>query len=197
MKVVGLTGGIGSGKTTVAKVFATLGVPVFYSDEAGRRVLDEDPLVIEHVTHLLGKDVYHHGKADRKRIADRVFNDPQALSALNAIIHPAVRRRMQQWMKGLEPTTAYVIKEAAILFESGAHEQCDFVIAVHADQDLRIDRLIKRDGVTPEDVLSRMQHQWSSERIEGMSDAIIDNTGEKSVIHQVMAIHASLLTQFQ
>ncbi len=134
MKVVGITGGIGSGKTTVARVFASMSIPVFNSDAEGRRVLDNDARVIEAVKQLLGEEVYlSDGKADRKAIASKVFADPAQLENLNAIIHPAVKRSTQAWVMSLPASTAYCLKEAAILFESGAASQCDQVIAVRAE----------------------------------------------------------------
>jgi dephospho-CoA kinase len=136
MKLIGLTGGIGSGKTTVAQIFKTLGVPVLNADEQGRWLLANDMGVIDAVKNLFGEEVYVNGQPDRQAIAGRVFKDADLLERLNAIIHPAVRRRSDEWANSLPTDTAYALREAAILFESGANEQCVEVIAVHAPMDV-------------------------------------------------------------
>jgi len=198
MKVVGITGGIGSGKTTVARVFASMSIPVFNSDAEGRRVLDNDARVIEAVKQLLGEEVYlSDGKADRKAIASKVFADPAQLENLNAIIHPAVKRSTQAWVMSLPASTTYCLKEAAILFESGAASQCDHVIAVRAEDAIRIQRIMERDGVSHAEVEVRMKNQWSQEKVTALSDYVVDNSGEQSLIQQVVSIHRLLTAQGQ
>jgi dephospho-CoA kinase len=193
MKVIGLTGGIGSGKSTVARVFESLGIPVFYADQCGREVLDADPEVRRKVIDLLGADSYRQSGANRKYIADRVFEDDGLLQSLNAIVHPAVGRAFVTWKNALLTTTDYCIREAAILFESGSHKDCDQVICVVTDDELRISRVIDRDRVSRAEVEARMAKQMPQAEKSERSDFVIDNSGNHSVIHQVMAIHANLM----
>ncbi|NQV53091.1 MAG: dephospho-CoA kinase [Flavobacteriales bacterium] len=198
MKVVGITGGIGSGKTTVAQVFASMSISVFNSDAQGRRVLDNDMAVIAAVKKLLGEEVYlPEGRADRKAIASKVFADPVLLESLNAIIHPAVKRSTEAWVMALPAGTAYCLKEAAILFESGAASQCDHLIAVRADDAIRIQRIMDRDGVSHAEVEARMKSQWAQEKVAALSDYVVDNSGERSLIQQVVRIHRLLSSQGQ
>ncbi|MEQ9186474.1 MAG: dephospho-CoA kinase [Cryomorphaceae bacterium] len=193
MKLVGLTGGIGSGKTTVATVFESLSIPVFNSDLAARALLAEDEKVVHSVINLLGADAYHpDGSPDRKRIAQLVFTDPPLLNALNAIIHPAVRQSTLQWIESLPDSVDYCIKEAAILFESGAAAQCDQVVVVTARTDVRIERIMARDDVSRGDVEERMNNQWPQEKIAGMADFCIENNPEQSLIQQVLDVHNAL-----
>ncbi len=192
MKLIGLTGGIGSGKTTVAQIFKTLGVPVLNADEQGRWLLANDMGVIDAVKNLFGEEVYVNGQPDRQAIAGRVFKDADLLERLNAIIHPAVRRRSDEWANSLPTDTAYALREAAILFESGANEQCVEVIAVHAPMDVRMQRILARDKSKEEEVKARMDKQWPQEKVMESSDHLIDNGGERSVIQQVLALHRTL-----
>lgn len=192
MKVVGLTGGIGSGKSTVAKVFESLSVPVFYADQFGRQVLDSDLEVKSAVIELLGATSYSGDKANRKFIAEKVFGNDALLEALNAIVHPAVGRAFVSWHKNLLSDTDYCIREAAILFESGTHKDCAKVICVVSDDDLRISRVMERDAVSRGEVEARMAKQMPQAEKAERSDFVIDNSGNRSVIQQVLTIHASL-----
>ena len=192
MKCIGLTGGIGSGKTTVSKVFAALGVPIFYADEAGRTVLDDDKEVRKAVTKLLGRSAYgEDGRANRKEIASMVFRHPESLEALSAIVHPAVGRAWERF-KSRNADADYVVKEVAILFESGSDKDMDAVIAVTAPEALRIERVMARDGSTAEEVQDRMNRQLSeAERVE-RSNHIILNDGSQPILPQVLDLDAQL-----
>lgn len=192
MKIIGLTGGIGSGKSTIAKVFESLHIPVFYADQAGREVLDFDQVVKNEVMELLGGQSYTNGKANRKQMAEKVFGIDDLLQSLNAIIHPAVKRAFFDWKKKLPSKTNYCIREAAILFESGSHADCDKVICVVAEDELRIRRVLDRDQVKRAEVESRMVKQMPQSEKASKSDFIIDNNGQQSVIQQVLKIHADL-----
>lgn len=194
MKTIGLTGGIGSGKSTVAKIFESLGIPVFNSDEEGRRLLAEDAEVQRAVVKLLGPDVSQNGNLDRAVIASKVFNDTALLEGLNAIIHPAVAQSTRRWLNSISPNTPYAIKEAAILFESGAAEQCDHVICVQAQDEVRIERIQRRDGAKEEEVRARMSNQWPQDRIAALSDFVIENSGQRSLIQQVLRVHGQLIS---
>ena len=192
MKCIGLTGGIGSGKTTVSKVFAALGVPVFYADDAGRAVLDDDPEVRKAVVKLLGRSAYgEDGRANRKEIASMVFRHPESLDALSAIVHPAVGRAWERF-KSRNAQADYVMKEAAILFESGSHKDMDAVVAVSAPEELRIQRVMARDGSTAEEVQDRMKRQLSEAERTERSDYIVLNDGSQPILQQVLDLDARL-----
>ena len=147
---VGITGGIGTGKTTVAKVFEVLGIPVYYADDAAKRIMNEDQLLKAQLLQLFGTETYIDGKLNRKYLSRLVFNDEEKLAQLNAIVHPATLADAGKWMQ--QQTTPYAIKEAALIFESGAQAQLDKVIGVFAPAPVRIQRVMKRDGVSREEV---------------------------------------------
>ena len=193
MRLIGLTGGIGSGKSTVAAIFRALGVPVLEADAQGRRVLAEDPQVIQAVKALLGAEVYPNNVPDRKRIAEMVFSDEALLEGLNAIIHPAVKRSTEAWLRGLPVSTAYAIKEAAILFESGSAEACDAVIMVSAPKSIRLERVAQRDGSKISEVEARMAKQWTDEQRAAKADFILHNTGDEALLPQVLKLHEQIL----
>ena len=193
IKAVGLTGGIGAGKSTVARVFSVLGVPVFSSDEAGRAVLGETE-TLEWITDRWPEVgiVAPDGTPDRAALARWVFGDPQKLTELNAYIHPRVRRKFQTWME--QQQVPYVLNEAAILFETGSYRQFDANCLVTAPEDLRVERVMQRDGVEKDAILQRMRHQWPEEKKQALADFEIVNDGNQSVIRQVLAIHQVLLS---
>lgn len=188
---VGLTGGIGSGKSVVARMFSVLGVPVFSSDEAGREVLQRDAEVRAQVIEAFGAAIYPAGVLDRKALAQVVFNDPAALKKLNGIVHPAVRKAFARWAEAQD--APYVINEAAILVESGGHAALDHLIAVSAPEAERIARVMKRDGVTADEVRARMRNQLGEEERLVHAGSVISNDGRTLVIPQVLAVHERLL----
>jgi len=189
---VGLTGGIGSGKTTVARVFRTLGIPVFEADAEGRRIMQEDAAVIKAVTERFGTSVVRNGAIDRATLASIVFKDPSALKDLNAIIHPAVRTGFLRW--AAEQNAPYVIMEAAVMAENGGHRTMDQVIVVTAPAELRIQRVMARDGVGRDAVDARMANQvGDAERLK-LADHVIHNDDQQLVIPQILAVHQALLT---
>lgn len=187
---VGITGGIGSGKTTVCRLFSMLGIPDFNADEESKKILDSDNDVVTRVKKLLG-DVYKNGIADRKKIASIVFSDKQKLERLNAILHPAVIQAFEKWTTQ-QKKVPYVLKEAALIFEASSHTGLDKVIVVTAPEDQRLKRIMSRDKSTEEAVRSRMQHQLSEEEKISRADFVIVNDGKHSLIEQVMEIHQSL-----
>lgn len=192
MLKVGLTGGIGSGKSVVAKIFATLGIPVYYADEAARRIQEEDPRVRELIMDLLGEQAYIQGKLNRPFIAGIVFNDKEKLDQLNAIVHPATIRDAEQWLAS--QTSPYAIKEAALIFESGSQRDLDFIIGVTAPLPLRIRRTMTRDGVTEEEVRRRMEKQINDRIKMRLCDAVIMNDEQQLLIPQVLELHQKLLS---
>jgi dephospho-CoA kinase len=194
MKIIGLTGGIGSGKSSVARVFESLGVPIFYADKSGRTVLEADALVRNAVINLIGKEAYdEQNQPNREFIASIVFSDDQKLAALNQIIHPAVARDFESWKARLTGQPDYCLREAAILFESGSDKDCDHVICVSADRKTRIDRVKKRDGASIAAIEARMAKQMPQEDKEERSDFVITNNGNESVIEQIVKVHLRIL----
>ncbi|GGH00756.1 dephospho-CoA kinase [Pedobacter zeae] len=194
MYKVGITGGIGSGKSTVCKVFELLGIPVFYADQAAKELMTQDILLIEGVKAAFGNESYFEdGKLNNKYIAGIVFNNEKALAQLNALVHPAVFRAFDAWEATIPSTVPYTLKEAAILFESGSYKLCDTTILVTAPYEIKLKRLIQRDGVTEEQVKARMDKQLSDEEKAKMADHFIINDEQQSVIEQVLALHRQLI----
>ena len=187
MFTVGLTGGIGSGKTTVCRVFSVLGIPVFNSDEQAKLLLQDDPEVKAAVLQLFGSSVYPAGVLDKKALAQLVFNDPKALAGLNAIVHPAVRRAFQEWAESQQ--APYVINEAAILVETGAYPSFDRLVTVEAPEDVRLARVVTRDGSPEEQVRQRMSNQATEAQRREVAYAVIENDGHSMVLPQVLALH--------
>ena len=193
MLKIGLTGGIGSGKSTVAKMFELLQVPVYYADEASKRLYHTDKVLMADLKKHFGEDVYTNDQLNRSRLAEMVFNDPQKLELLNSLVHPPTLRDAEEWM--LSQTAPYIIKEAALLFESGSVAGLDYVIGVKAPQHIRIKRVMDRDGVTREQVLSRIDKQLDEEIKMRLCDYIIDNSDQQLVIPQVLELHQRFLKQ--
>ncbi len=190
MLKIGLTGGIGSGKSTAAKIFELLGIPVYYADSAAKRLMDEDKVLKEKIQQHFGKDVYQDGKLNTKQLAGIVFNDPRKLEQLNALVHPATLADAAAWMQ--RQSSPYTIKEAALIFESGSQEQLDYVIGVWAPAPLRILRAMNRDGISKEEVISRMNKQVDEEIKMRLCDFIIKNDEQEMMLPQVIALHERL-----
>lgn len=191
MRLVGLTGGIGSGKTTVARVFRILGVPVFEADIEGRRLLREDQDIIQAVMDRFGPEVLRNGALDRAVLAAKVFSDRSALADLNSIIHPVVRAGFRRWANA--QNSAYVIMEAAVMAESGSYKIMDRVVLVSAPEDLRIRRVMARDGVEEAHVRARMDNQADETERRAIAQHVILNDDKRLVIPQVLGVHAELL----
>jgi len=185
-KVIGLTGGIGSGKTTIANYFQEMGVPVYIADNGARNVMQSEDIV-KQIKTIFGDDLFVNNILNRAKLAEIVFNDKSKLEQLNNIVHPAVKKDFEVWL--LQHTNyAYVIYEAAILFESGRYKECDVVITVTAPKELRIERVIKRDNTTREHVLSRMDMQWNDEKRISGSNFVINNDNLKNAKEEVVKI---------
>lgn len=193
MLKVGITGNIGSGKTTVSKVFELLGTPVFYADTAAKAVMTTDEILIAGLKEQFGADAYlTDGSLNRKYIASRVFTDASQLAKLNALVHPAVFRSFDEWVKQYQHLP-YVIKEAAILFESGSYKLCNYSIIVTAPLNIRMKRIVKRDHITMEEAENRNARQMPEEEKIGLTDFRIRNDDTELVIPQVLALHRQLL----
>lgn len=191
MKSIGLTGGIGSGKSTVARIFEQMGYGIYYADMRSKALYEEDTVVREEVTALLGEGVWNaDGSPDRGKIAGIVFQDKRKLQALNGILHPAVKRDYARWLERIEASgynKGFVLKEAAILYEAGTYTQQDGVIAVYAPKALRLERVATRDGADKQAILDRMRNQWPDARKLQLADFHIFNDGVHVLIPQVMA----------
>ena len=188
---IGLTGGIGSGKTTVAKIFELLGVPVYYADEEARRIMNENEELRLSIQKEFGEAAYKNGELDRSYMASNVFQNPVKLEMLNALVHPATIRDATNWM--LEQRTAYAIKEAALIFESTVAGELDYIIGVYAPVSLRIKRAMERNGVSYDEVLKRMNNQIDEDIKMKLCDFIIYNDEQKLLIPQVIELHQKLL----
>lgn len=194
---VGITGNIGSGKTTVCKIFEVLGIPIFYADDAAKEVMVTDAELIAGIKQTFGNEAYFEGgELNRKYIAGIVFNDKEELAKLNALVHPAVFRAFDKWVL-LQKNAPYVLKEAAILFESGSYKKCDRAIMVTAPLDLRIKRVTTRDGITADEVKSRNDRQFTEEKKLAMADDVIINDDTQLVIPQVLKLHELYLSLAQ
>ncbi len=192
MKKIGLTGGIGSGKTIVAKIFELLNVPVYYSDIRAKDILFNHPEVYHQLKAVFGNRIFTNDRINKKKLAEIVFEESEQLQKLNRIIHPLVAKDFEQWCKQ-HSDKPYVVKEAAILFESGAYRQTDKIICVIADENIRIKRVMKRDNVSEEEVQKRMKHQWTDQQRKAKSHYIIINDETQLVIPQVLTIHKQIL----
>ena len=188
---VGLTGGIGSGKTTVAKIFQVLGIPVYDADKVSKKLMNEDPQMKKDLVSAFGEETYKEGILDRKFLAEKVFNDPEKLSLLNSIVHPATINHASEWMK--KQDAPYIIKEAALIFESGSDKDLDYVIGVYSPLELRISRTMARDSVSRAQVLSRIQNQMDEDKKMALCHFIIQNDPDHSILQQVLDLHQKLL----
>ena len=188
---IGLTGGIGSGKTTVAKIFELLGVPVYYADEASKRLYHTNKELMAGLKKYFGEDVYTNEQLNRSKLAAIVFNDPGKLELLNSLVHPLTIKDAEEWMQ--KQKVPYIIKEAALLFEAGSAKGLDFVIGVSAPEELRIKRVMDRDGIKKEEVLSRIERQMDDKTKMSLCDFVIKNDEEELVIPQVLAMHERFL----
>lgn len=187
MLKIGITGGIGSGKSTVCRVFSVMGIPVFEADKVARKLMDTDEEIHEKLVRLFGTAVYLPDQTvNRKYLAGIVFKDPSLLTKLNEIVHPVVRKTFFDWCEKQE--SPYIIHEAAILFESGFYKMMDKTITVVTSEDERIRRVMKRDGITMELVKERIKNQWSDEERIRLADFVIGNNDDQLIIPQIIEI---------
>jgi dephospho-CoA kinase len=190
LKTIGLTGGIGSGKSTVARFFSELGVPVYIADEQARLLTDTSMQIREEIDDLLGEEALKDNRLDRPYVASKVFADGRVLKALNDIIHPRVREHFEEWRR--EQRGPYCILEAAVLFENGSYHRYDQNILVVAPKELRIKRVMQRDGVSREEVEARMKHQWPDEKKRKLADHVIENINLDETRTAVTELHKKL-----
>jgi dephospho-CoA kinase len=194
MLKIGLTGNMGSGKTTVSKIFEVLGIPVFYADDAAKKAMVTDPILISEIKDAFGKESYFEdGALNRKHIAAIVFNNDAELAKLNSLVHPATFRAFDAWVADMKHAP-YVLKEAALLFESDSYKMCDYTVMVQAPLESRIKRVMQRDGLTREEIESRNAHQFPEEKKTELADYVIKNDDTKLVIPQVLELHRVFLS---
>ena len=191
MKVVGITGGIGSGKSTVCNIFRVLGIPVYEADAEAKKLYDLPEVVAELKKVFGGHYFSKSGELDKRKFADLIFNDETALQKINDIVHPYVKKSFREWKKA-HNDKPYVLKEAAILFESGSDKGCDKVITVTAPDNVRLKRVMARDQRTADQVKKIMGKQWSDAERVKRSDFVIVNDETSLVLLQVLKINAAL-----
>jgi len=188
---LGVTGGIGSGKTTVCRMFNVLGVPVFVADDAAHSLTNNDPKIKEQINKVAGKDLYAAGQLDRKELAQMIFSRPELLHRVNEIVHPAVLDNFEEWASS--KNTPYVIMEAAILFESNADKLVDRVVSVSAPVDERIARVMGRSEMTRGQVLERINNQLDDEERDERAYYVINNSDNEMIIQEILKIHEDML----
>lgn len=188
---VGVTGGIGSGKSIVCQVFSTLGIPVFNADETARHLMENDPVLVTSLKKLLGENIYAGGRLDRARMSAIIFQEPGKLQQVNALVHPATITYGKNWFNTL--TVPYAIKEAAIFFESGSYKDIDVMIGVYAPLELRIQRAMSRGNITREKVLSIISNQMNEDEKMKLCNFVITNDDITAVLPQVLNVHSLLL----
>lgn len=194
---VGITGGIGAGKTTVCRIFESLDIPVYYADDRAKVIMVEDKDVVASIIHLLGPQSYNSdGSLNRAWLAEKVFGNGYLLQQLNEIVHPAVAKDVNHWFLTLEMSGSwpYALEEAALLVESGSYKALDKLIVVTCPEEIRITRVMQREGVSREEVLSRISRQMSETDKVKKADFIIHNDGETSLLQQVFSIHQKLMS---
>ncbi len=192
MLKVGLTGGIGSGKTLVCSVLEKLGVAVYYADSEARRLMNSDPELVLQISGLFGNKAYEGGNLNREFLAQRVFKDKVLLTRLNELVHPAVRMDFSRWANEQKPAF-YVVEEAAILFESGSDRNMDLTVGVFAEKELRVQRVMQRDGIAREQVRMRMNSQMNEKEKMERADMVIYNDGKLMILPQIINMHNAIL----
>ncbi len=195
MIIVGLTGGIGSGKTTVAKLFHKLGVPVYIADLEAKKLMIKSKIIKRKLIALFGNQAYLNETLNKSYLSDKIYNDTSLLSKMNAIVHPKVAAHFSRWVK--KQKSEYVIKEAAILFENDNYKFCDYIIIVSASEDERINRVMSRDNVTRNKVLTIIKNQWNDARKIALSNFVIKNNSLEDIKSQVEIIHKKILSSTQ
>lgn len=192
MLKIGITGGIGSGKTTVSKIFELLHVPVYYADAASKELYHTDEQLMNDVKQHFGPDVYVNDKLDKGKLSAMVFSDPAKLELLNSLVHPLTIKHATRWMA--DQNGPYLIKEAALLFETGSTTGLDYIIGVYAPRALRIKRVCEREGITRDEVIKRMERQIDESIKMKLCDFVITNDEQQAVIPQVLQLHEKFLS---
>ena len=188
---VGLTGGIGSGKTIASKIFEVLGIPVYQADIAAKSLMESNPILKNQLIEHFTENAFVDGKLNRKYIADIIFNDKEKLHLINSLVHPYTIQDGIEWMK--KQTTPYAIKEAALIFESGTQSNFDYIIGISSPQSMRLNRTIKRDNTNRELILEKMEHQLDEQVKMKLCDFVLQNDEKTLLTTQVIAVHEKLI----
>ena len=191
---VGVTGGIGSGKTLVCSAISAMGYPIYNADSQAKHIVDSDPEVVAAIKNLFGDSIYVDGHLNRKKVSSLVFTDQQLLDKLNGIVHPAVAEHFNSWVLS-NRSRSMVVKEAAILFESGAYKGLDKTIVVTAPIEVRIKRIQERDGFDRESIMNRIRNQYPQEELVKLSDYVIENDGVKLILPQIVNVINDILKE--
>ncbi|MFT4697193.1 MAG: dephospho-CoA kinase [Flavobacteriaceae bacterium] len=187
MKIIGLTGGIGSGKSTVVSMFKDFGVPVYIADDEAKKLTNQSKIIKRKLTKLLGEKTYIDGVLNKQFVAEKIFSDTDLLKATNAIIHPKVAKHFSKWVTKQEGT--YCLKEAAILFENEGYKKCHATILITCPENIRIERVLKRGGITPKDLDNRLKNQWTDVIKEKLADYVIENIDLEATQKKAQKIH--------
>lgn len=188
---LGVTGGIGSGKTTVCRIFRVLGVPVFVADDAAKQLMNSDPDIRKKINEIAGQDLYSGGNLNRMELARLIFNKPEMLKNVNKVVHPVVLRTFDEWAEKAEEP--YVIMEAAVLFESRGEAHVDRVVSISAPVEERIERVMGRSELSREQVLERINNQLEDDEREEQSYYVINNADNEMIIPEILKIHSDML----
>lgn len=195
MLKIGLTGGIGSGKSTVARIFEVLGIPVYYADDAAKKLMNNDQNLQKQIIQHFGKESFINGKLNRAFLADVVFSNPAKTKLINSIIHPATIADAKKWME--KQNAPYSIKEAALIFEANAEKNLDLIIGVSSTYELRLQRVMQRDGINKEAVEKRMQNQMDENKKMESCDFVLNNNETELLIPQILALHKKILQNIE
>ena len=196
MKKIGITGGIGSGKSTICKVFESFGVPVYYADQEAKNIYSKNKDLKDKVIDLFGNDIYlQSGEINREKLAEIVFSDKNKLEALNRIVHPAVAEDFNNWCSNQEKNNSYIIKEAALLIESGSYKQLDYLFYVSAPLEERINRVVKRDNTSAVNVKARINNQKSEKENISYADLVLLNDNNTLLLPELIAIHKRMVNK--
>jgi len=187
---VGITGGIGSGKSTVCEIFKILGVPVFEADKVAKNLMNENRVIRENLVEWFGNGIYQGNLLNRKLLAELIFNDNNLLTKVNSLVHPIVREEFEKWRNS--QNNVYSVYEAAILFESGFYKLMDFTLLITAPEQIRINRVMKRDNLSHDQVLARIKNQWSDEEKRKLATTVIINDNKNLIIPQIIEIDKKL-----
>ena len=187
MKIVGITGGIGSGKSFVCRILEKMGYSVYYSDDRAKFLMDSDPRIHKELNLMMGEKAYSEDGLNRELVSNKLFNDPELRQKINKLIHPIVREDFDQWKRSFKDEK-FIFNEAAILFETGAYLNYDAVILVHAPLELKLKRIKKRDGSSKEEVLKKMKSQWSDEQKMKLTPYRILNDGNNPLTDTISAL---------
>jgi len=190
---VGVTGGIGSGKTLICRIFEKLGAPVFYADYEAKKILNHNKTVVNEVSSIFGEDIYDEAGINKAKLANVIFNNQDALDTINNIVHPVVKSRFKNWLSTLN--TPYAIEEAAILVETASYKDLDYTVLVYAPKELRISRAMSRDGKNRAEIEERMKNQMPDEEKFQKVNEVIYNDNSRMVIPQILEIHEQLTNQ--